>query len=477
MYVSIKTDCYYRRHGNIGHLCRPIIGLEEVVDETGVIFLDVLTYEPREIGELVSEIISCFENVTFEELMEDAKEFYTNLSKDAFLNTASEINGCCDEGFKYKTLLRQVSRKDINNSGELSSERFLRDYSMVNPFLQTFHIELTSKCNERCVHCYIPHECKDTDIEDDLMFDILEQCRKMEVMHLVFSGGEPMSHPSFCDFVKRAKDLDFSVTILSNLTLLTDEIVKVLQYKHPACVNVSLYSMNTEVHDSITKLKGSFERTKNNIIKLVNNNIAVQINCPVMQQNKDSFYEVIKWGQEHRCAVVTDYVIMARSDRTTDNLEYRLKNDDIKYVVEKIAENSEAFNDNFGDEGISVMECKTGGANPEERMCGVALSTMCMVAKGDVYPCPGWQQYICGNANDTSLQEIWKNSHELNYLRGLRLKDFGKCVGCEDYDYCLMCVSRNYNESENNSMFDIPQITCDAAKIHHSVVKGFCLKK
>ena len=189
-----------------------------------------------------------------------------------------------------------------------------------------------------------------------------------------------------------------------------------------------------------------------------------------MKQNKDSFQDVIIWGEEHKCSVVLDYVIMGRSDRSTDNLDNRLSRDELKSVIEKIAENSLSFKSNLKNMGV-FAEGKTAERDGGRRVCGVGLSTMCMVANGNVYPCAGWQQYICGNLNNISLEEIWENSVEINYLRKLRLKDFRKCMNCEDYDYCLMCMSRNYNESKEGSLFDIPQISCDAARAHHEVIK------
>lgn len=57
-------------------------------------------------------------------------------------------------------------------------------------------------------------------------------------------------------------------------------------YRHASCVNVSLYSMGANVHDSITTVEGSFEKTKANILQLLDNNVPVQINCPIMKQNQ-----------------------------------------------------------------------------------------------------------------------------------------------------------------------------------------------
>ena len=470
MFFALKPDCFFREYEDIGYISRPIIGIEEVVDKYGSLFIKQLQYYPRNINDITRDLACCFDCVDNEELKKDILAFFTELSTDGFVNMNESLEEFENRGFDYSTLKGRMAYKHINSRVEQSSEIFLSKYCKEKPFLQNFHIELTSKCNERCIHCYIPHEMKDTDIAYDLMIDTLEQCKEIGVMTLVFSGGEPMLHPNFCEFLRYAKDLDFNVTVLSNLTILNDEIISALKYKHVCCVNVSLYSMEPKVHERITTIKGSFEKTKNNILRLIDNNIAVQINCPVMKQNKESFYKVIKWGEKHKCSVITDYVIMGRSDRSTDNLNNRLTKDDMEFVVKKIAENSMVFRSNLKNQGV-FAENSSIYADSNERVCGVALSTMCMVSNGNVYPCAGWQQYVCGNIKNKSLKEIWENSPEIRYLRGLRLKDFKKCVNCDDYKYCLMCVSRNYNESPSGSMFDIPPISCDAAHIHRKVVE------
>lgn len=468
MYYSLKTDCYFRKYGKIGYISRPIITTEEVVDEMGAIFLGKLSYIPLHIDEIAEQLFLEFDGVDKEQLKHDISEFFLILEKDGFLNKASTIEDFVESGFEYSTLEGKFASSNLKPQLEESSSHFLREYFKNEPYLHTFHIELTSKCNERCVHCYIPHEDKTTHIDYDLMINALCQCKEMNVMTIVFSGGEPMLHPDFCVFLKIAKDMDFNVTILSNLTLVTDEILEALTYKHSSCVNVSLYSMIPEVHDEITTIKGSFDKTLNNILKLIENNVPIQINCPVMKQNKDSFYEVINWGQNHKCTVNTDYLIMARTDRTTDNLINRLSENDLKEVIGHYLQNDVVIRSNV--DAFDEYEQEDTGMDPEDRVCGVGITTLCMIANGDVYPCAGWQKYICGNIKEISLQTIWKDSPQVNYLRNLRQKDFVKCLDCEDKDFCLMCMSRNSNEDENGDIFNIPKITCDAARIHHKMV-------
>jgi radical SAM protein with 4Fe4S-binding SPASM domain len=70
-----------------------------------------------------------------------------------------------------------------------------------------------------------------------------------------------------------------------------------------------------------------------------------------------------------------------------------------------------------------------------------------MAANGNVYPCAGWQGFVCGNVKETPLKEIWTNSPKVKYLRSLRKKDFPKCGGCADQGFCAMCMVRNANEN------------------------------
>ncbi|MDR2314448.1 MAG: hypothetical protein LBE02_07925 [Spirochaetaceae bacterium] len=94
-------------------------------------------------------------------------------------------------------------------------------------------------------------------------------------------------------------------------------------------VQASLYSMEPEIHDSIANLPGSFIKTRNAIQKLIKNDIPVQISCPVMKQNKNCSVDVLNWGQAHKIRTVTDYIMMARYDHTTGNLDNRLSLEEV----------------------------------------------------------------------------------------------------------------------------------------------------
>jgi hypothetical protein len=174
------------------------------------------------------------------------------LEEDGFIvggETAAELDRK-DTRFSYAVLDPKIIKRDFTpviRRAERSTQQFLEEHFKGRPYLTALQIELTSRCNERCVHCYIPHENKISDIEPALFYDVLEQCREMGVLSLTLSGGESMLHENFCDFLRKAKEYDFSINILSNLTVLNDETIAEMKANRPSSVQVSLYSMEPDI--------------------------------------------------------------------------------------------------------------------------------------------------------------------------------------------------------------------------------------
>lgn len=442
------------------------ISVTKFYQKVGLFSFLFLDRKPQTLDELTEKIAKQFIDVDINTIKEDARDFYCLLEQDGFI-VSGETDIECEEKdtrFSYKMLEPTYQRNGTSHNilhPRKSTQDFLEEHFNGKPQLTNIHIEITSKCNERCIHCYIPHENKINNIDPTLFYDILQQCKNMNLLHLTLSGGEPMLHKNFCDFIRKCREYDFSVNILSNLTLLNDNILEEMKANPLLGIQVSLYSMNPKIHDEITQVKGSLEKTKSAILKLIENDIPLQISCPIMKQNKDCYDDVVKWAENHKIQVGDDYVIIAKYDHTINNLNCRLSINEVKDLIcSKAANNANYL------EQLEVEAEKKKHIEPGDFVCNVCNSSICIAENGNVYPCAGWQDYIVGNVKEVSLNDIWDNSKKVQYLRNLRRHDFPKCIHCSDKEYCTMCMVRNANESSTGDPLAVNEYFCNIAKIN-----------
>ena len=471
MYYKIRNDVLFRKYQGHGYIAdnseygyrmlndnRQYLG-EKYVSASGAIMLSMLSKSPRSIDDVVEELSQIFTGVEYEMLKQDTAEFFDLFVDEGFLSRGEAIDTCTDQFIENTP---KLSGCDQIQEGIVKNDCTGGDISP-NEFLRSIHIEIADACNERCIHCYIPNEHKNNVIDSALFYRIIEEGRKMNIMHVTLSGGEPLLHKDILGFLKRCRKLELSVNILSNLTLLTDDIISEMKKNSLLSVQVSLYSMDAVVHDSITKLNGSFEKTKNGILRLCDAGIPVQISCPIIKQNKDSYIDVLHWGWAHNIAVATEPVIFAAYDHSGCNLENRLSIEEVDDVLTVQMQEGYA-------ESIRKTAKDKEKLTENDPICSVCRYSFCVMASGKVFPCAGWQNNVIGDLNRQTVQEVWETSDKIKELRQIRWSRFSQCVDCKDRGYCTVCMMWNSNENSDGDPFRINEHRCNVAAITHRKV-------
>lgn len=477
MYYKIRNDVLFRKYLNHGYITdnseygyrmlddnRRCLR-EKYVSVSGAIMLSMLSKLPRPIDDIIEELSQVFTGVKYEVLKQDTKEFFDLFVDEGFLSRGETIDTCTDRLVKNTPrpsggvqIQDGIMRNDCTG-GEISP----------NEFLRTIHIEIANACNERCTHCYIPNERKNNMIDSALFYRIIEEGWKMNIIHITLSGGEPLLHKDILGFLKKCRELELSVNILSNLTLLTGDIVSEMKKNSLLSVQASLYSMDAAVHDSITKLNGSFEKTKNGILRLCDEGIPVQISCPIIKQNKGSYIDVLHWGWAHNIAVATEPVIFAAYDHSGCNLKNRLSLEEVDDVLTVQMQEGYA-------ESIRKMARDKEKLTRNDPICSVCRYSFCVMASGKVFPCAGWQNNVIGDLNRQTVQEIWETSEKIKELRHIKWSRFSQCIDCKDRGYCTVCMMWNSNENSDGDPFRINEYRCNVAAITHSKVDKFLQK-
>lgn len=469
LFFKLNDKVLFRQYSEYGYITdnsmfgyrflsdkRPVLE-EKFVSQSGSIMLGMLSRIPQELDVIVKKLLDIFIDVDYEILKQDTFDFFMHLAKEGYLNYGESFEEC-----------NENSEKVFNNNYIIPSiDSSNRNFSNLQKnFLRSIHVEIANICNERCIHCFIPEKCKVNTILPELFYKIIREGRAMNIVHVTLTGGEPLLHPNFIDFLKRCHELDLSVNVLSNLTLLTDEIISEMKNNPLLSVQTSLYSMTPFIHDTITHLKGSFEKTRAGILRLITAGIPVQVSCQVMKQNKDSFTDVIQWGNDHNIPVAFNYIIFGEYDRTNLNLQHRLSVNEIEETFSKQISQDYA-------QSLFTEAQKTVSLEAETPICSVCRYYFGVTAEGDAFPCAGWQAKKLGNLKEHSVKEIWEDSQEIEYLRQIQLRHFTKCVTCKDRGYCTICMMTNSNESPDGDMFHISNFQCEVAAMIHSKVEDY----
>lgn len=472
MFFKIKDTVLFRQYTNYGFITdnslfgyrflndnSPVLG-EKYISQSGAVMLSLLSKTPQNLNIIVEKLSNIFIGVEYSELKQDTFDFFMELVNEGYLCCGDTIDSCI-ENEKYFS-----SRCDgIHENGEVNINDCFNK-SKQSDFLRSVHIQIVNECNERCVHCYIPHKFKNQVLDSNVFYRLLDECRAMNIIHITLSGGEPLLHKDFLNFLIKCRELDLAVNVLSNLTLLTDEIIQEMKKNPLLSVQTSLYSMDSNIHDSITKVKGSFEKTKSAVLKLIACGIPVQISCPIMKQNKNTFNDVILWGKAHNIAVSYDYVIFASYDSTNLNLVNRLSLEEVGEAFDKQInkDNAIALNE------TAKEKCLLTG---KDSICSICRYYICISPEGNVYPCIGWQTNVVGNIKNTTLKEILESSKEIEKLKNIKRENFPKCVSCEDRGYCTVCMMSNANENPDGDYFKINEFHCKVASLIHSKVDSY----
>ena len=189
------------------------------------------------------------------------------------------------------------------------------------------HMDITYRCNERCVHCYLDHDDHGEMTTAEIK-GVLDQLAEAGVFFITFSGGEVFMRRDFFELVEYARRLMFDVKIKTNAVMI-DEEVRGLRGLEVDTIQISIYSHRAEVHDAITKLPHSFERSVKAIRFLIAQGLRVTIANVLMTVNSADHSGVQPLAGELGAHYTLDPTITPMMDGDTAVLALRIPGEEL----------------------------------------------------------------------------------------------------------------------------------------------------
>lgn len=161
--------------------------------------------------------------------------------------------------------------------------------------IMSANIHLDGRCNYRCAHCFdrcLPKKS----MTCNEWIPHLEYLKSIGVTKVNLAGGEPFLYPHLAEMCKLTRSMGFTVTIVSNGSLITEDIVENLS-ETISWIGLSVDSPDEEDEISIGRNTGRGNHIEH-VIAVSEwahaNGIKVKLNITVLRQswNKD-FHELI----------------------------------------------------------------------------------------------------------------------------------------------------------------------------------------
>ena len=294
-------------------------------------------------------------------------------------------------------------------------------------------LELTRKCNLNCRHCYIVKE-KRPELSSGAAKLIINQLADSGSLILNLSGGEVFTRKDFFDIAEYARSKKFAIKIFTNGTLIDADTASRIKALKPLRVEVTLYSLNGPIHDSITRIKGSWGLTMSGIKNLAKTKVPIRIKCPLTKLNVGSYKGVLNFSKKINAKYQFDPTITPKLNGSTQPATLRI--------------NAEQLYGIFSDPELDEKSFNSKAFAEENFICSAGRNSCAISAYGDVLPCIIWPESL-GNLKEKKFSEIWKNSHKLKTIRSIKMCDLARCSRCGAKKWCSRCPGLGFLEKGN----------------------------
>jgi pyrroloquinoline quinone biosynthesis protein E len=306
--------------------------------------------------------------------------------------------------------------------------------------------ELTHRCPLQCAYCSNPLQLErpETELRTHDWLDVFAQARRLGVLQVHLSGGEPAARPDLTALIRGAFETGLYTNLITSAVTLTSQRVAELASAGLDHVQISIQGVDRQRADRMAHLDGALAKKLAVAGAVREAGLALTINAPMHRQNLDELDAIIALAVEvgaHRLEVAhVQYYGFALANRAAlmpTQEQVRRSIDIVAAARERLA----------GELVIDFVAPDYFARRPKPCMGGWGRRIITVTPSGRVLPChaatsiPG---LFFDNVRNQPLSWIWSQSASFNAFRGdswmaapcrsceRRAIDFGGCR-CQAY--------------------------------------------
>jgi AdoMet-dependent heme synthase len=315
------------------------------------------------------------------------------------------------------------------------------------PFDFFVQLHVTEGCNLSCRHCYQAAPGSEMNFQEicGVMAEIKRTIEDWAIDYdmdvspsLHFTGGEPLLRSDLMSLLSYACGCGFSVSIMSNGTLIDRTVARRLKQMAVSDVQISLDGLE-DTHDSI-RGSGSFRRTLEGIDSLVKEGLETNINLTLSRLNLQDTDGLVQLAEELGVSGIA-FSRLVPCGRGESLADQTLSSQEVGDFYRSLRASGEGGRVAVTSrDPLAVVEGLDGDV-PQTDIpvsgCAAGMFGITVTADGTMMPCRRMDLPI-GNVRTDSFRQVWADSPVLWDLRK-RERYHGPCQTCRYWPVCRGC--------------------------------------
>jgi radical SAM protein with 4Fe4S-binding SPASM domain len=307
-------------------------------------------------------------------------------------------------------------------------------------------LEITLKCNMKCVHCGSSAGYKrENELSTKQWINVCDQLADLNCRQITLMGGEPLVRKDWHEIASHVRNKDINLTVMSNGYLINETVINQLRTLEPYAVAISLDGATEDTHDYIRGMQGSFKRCIQALDLLIEADLPTTVVTTVHKMNLNDLQKIRNLLINRKIA----WQIQMGTPFGRFPSTLTLSLEEFYAVAMFIAATKKQF---------SVKELPITGAHcmgyhssvlPNLMVglwkgCYAGMNVLGIQSNGGIKGCLSLpDDFIEGNINEVNISDVWNNADAFNYNRNFRkdkLKNY--CNECK-YGYSCRggCIS------------------------------------
>lgn len=338
------------------------------------------------------------------------------------------------------------------------------------PILNKLDMELTERCNNNCIHCYInlpadDMEAKAKELSTEEIKDIIKQAADLGCLKIKFTGGEPLLREDFEEIYLFTRKSGIKVVLFTNGTLIDNRLIELFSRIPPlGMIEITVYGMKKKSYEAISRVPGSYEAAWRGMNLLLEKKIPFMVKGVVLPPNEDEIDEFESWAStlpwmKGSPSFVISLVARARGDSENKNRQIK----GLRLSTEEELQIATRSKEEYLKETKEFCSKFSGLRGDKLFNCGAGVGLGCVDAYGFLQACMFLRHPdTVYNLRKGTLKEAFTTFFpKVRELKAKNLEYLERCACCFIKDLCGQCPGKSWME---DGSLDTPiEYLCESA--------------